>query len=153
MLHCSQCSPEIISFQIVFCSLKKIHFNFTTNLQSLLYIYPVLSGCVDRNRKFPCGNSLIWYKTLTHYHRHTMSKWGQSDKYIAAWIHHISNKMIQAPGLPPFLTLYHALTLEAFNCPTKTIVPKIIAHSWIPSHRNFFITLTCCMWVLYIATN
>ena len=49
--------------------------------------------------------------------------WGQSDKYIKAWIHRIRNKMIQAPIFPPVLSLHHPPTLEAFNRPTKTNIP------------------------------
>ena len=30
-----------------------------------------------------------------------MSTWGQSDKYIAAWIHHISNKRFRHHGILP----------------------------------------------------
>ena len=41
-----------------------------------------------------------------------MSTWGQSEKSIAAWIHHLRKKRIQSPGLPPLLTIHHPPTLE-----------------------------------------
>ena len=108
-LHCSQCSPEIISFQIMICwhSLKKLHVNATKNMQSLLYICFLLSGCVKYNKKFPCGKSLFREKTLTHYHHRTMSGLSQYKKYIAAYIHCRSTKNIQATGRPPLIMIHH----------------------------------------------
>ena len=43
-----------------------------------------------------------------HYNIYT---WDQYEKAIAAWLHHIRNKMIYAPGGHPFLTIHH-LTVE-----------------------------------------
>ena len=65
------------------------------------------------------GKLFFWNKTLTHYHHRTMSMWVQYEKSIAAWLHHISNKFIQAPRKSPLLTLNHTHTLEASTCPTK----------------------------------
>ena len=120
MLHCSQCLPEIISFQILFF----LHINITTTFQSLIYICLVLSGCINYNRKFPCGNSLFRDKILTCYHHRIMSTWFQYQKSIASWIHHINNKRIQAPGRLPFFALHHPPTLEAYTRPTKNISYK-----------------------------
>ena len=153
LLHCSQYLPEIISFYIMVCSFKKKHVNVTTNLQSFLYIFLVLSVCVKHNRTFAYGNSLLRDKKLTHYHHHTMSTWGQNEKSIKAWIRCIRNISIKALGHNPSLKLQQSPTLEASNRLTKTIVPPKFSHSWIPSHWNFFITLICGIWVLYITTN
>ena len=154
MLHCSQFLPEIISYQIMVCwhSSKK-HVNVTTSLKNLLYLCLVFPGYIKHNRKFPCGNSIFQDKTVMYYIHHTMSMWGQYDKSIAACIHHISVKRIQAPGRPPFLTIHHPPTFESSTRPTKNSCSPKIAHGWIPSHWNFFITLACEMRVLYITTN
>ena len=101
------------------CSLNRLHVNVTTNLQSLIYIFLVLLGFVNYNRKLTCGKLLFWDKTLTHYHHRTMSTWSEYEKSISAWIHHIMRKIIQAPGRPPFLTLHHRPTLEYFTHLTK----------------------------------
>ena len=85
---------------------KKIHVKSTTNFQGLLYICLVLSSCVEIYKKFPSVNSLLWVQTLTRYLQRTISKWGQSDKYPAAWICCTRTKRIQAPGRPPFITLH-----------------------------------------------
>ena len=130
-----------------------IYVNVTTNLQSFLYLCLVNSGCVKHNMKFPAGNSLFQDKTLTCYHHCTISTWGQSEKSIVSWIYCIRNKKIQAPGRPPFLALHHPATLEASTYPTKSLVPAKKSHSWILSHRNFFITLACGIRVLCIATK
>ena len=98
--------------------LKK-HVNVTTSFQSLIYLCLVLSGCVKHSRKLLCENSLFWDNKLARYLHHTMTTWGQSEKSIAAWIHHIRIKMIQYPGLPPFLVLHLPPTLEASTRPTK----------------------------------
>ena len=79
--------------------------------------------------------------------------WSQSEKSIAAYIHHIRNKSIQDPGLPPFLTIHHPPTLEASTRSTKNACSSKNSHSFILSHRNLFITLACGIWVFYIVTN
>ena len=89
-------------------------------MQCLIYIYFIISGCVKSIRKLYCGNSLFWEKSLTRYLQRTMSMWGQSEKSIAAWIHCIRNKGVQAPGRPSFLTLHHPTTLEDSTRQTKT---------------------------------
>ena len=48
-----------------------------------------------------------------------MYMWGQTEKFIAAWIHHISNIRIKAPRHPPFLTLIHPPNLEASTRPNN----------------------------------
>ena len=96
-----------------------ICFNVTTNLQSLLHLYILISGFAKHKIKFPCGNSLFQDKTLTHYHNCNMSTWYQYEKSISSWIHFISNKRIQAPGHHPFLLLNHPPTFEASNHQTK----------------------------------
>ena len=53
------------------------------------------------------------------YHHRIISTWVQYEKSIAAWIHHINNNKILAPGRPPFLTLHHPLTIEASTCSYK----------------------------------
>ena len=120
MLHYSQFLPGIIIFRIIICSFKKLHVNFTKNLQSLLYLCLILSLFVKQNRNFPCVKSRFWDKTLTYYNHRTMSTWVQSKKSIAAWIHCIRNKGVQAPGRPSFLTLHHPTTLEDSTRQTKT---------------------------------
>ena len=85
----------------------------------LLYICLILSGCVQQHSKFSCGNSLFQVQTLMYYPHLTMFTWGQSDRYISAWIHGISTKQIQTPGCLPFLTLHHLSTLEYSTIPTK----------------------------------
>ena len=47
-----------------------------------------------------------------------MSTGVQSNKSIAACIHHIRNKRVQAPVRPPFLSLHQPPTHEASTCPT-----------------------------------
>ena len=91
----------------------KLNINVTKQFPSLLYIYPVLSGCVKYNSKLPCSNLLFREKTLTCYIYHTMSTWRKSEKSIPAWIHHIRTKNIQAPWRRPILMLHHPPTLEA----------------------------------------
>ena len=111
LLHCSQCLPEIISYQNMVCwhSSKK-HVNVTTSLKNLLYLCLIFSGYVKHNRKFPCGNSIFQDKTVMYYIHHTMSMWGQYEKATSAFIHHIRTKMIQSQGHPPFLTIHHSPT-------------------------------------------
>ena len=59
----------------------------------------------------------------------TISKWGQSEKTIAAWLHSISTKRIHALGRPPLLTLHHPPTLEYSARPTKnSCSSKIFTH-------------------------
>ena len=53
------------------------------------------------------------------YLQHMISTWGQSEKYVAAWTHHIRTKRIQASGRPLFLTLHHPPTLEDSTFLTK----------------------------------
>ena len=107
-------------------SLNRLHVNVTTNLQSLIYIFLVLLGFVNYNRKLTCGKLLFWDKTLTHYHHRTMSTWNEYEKSISAWIHRIRTKRIQAPGRPSLLTLNHPPTLEASTCATEmSCLPKI----------------------------
>ena len=97
----------------------KTHVNITKNLQSLLYLCRLNSGCFKHDSKFPCGKSLFQYMTLTRYLHRIISTWGQYEKSIEAWVHHIRNLRIQAPGCPPFLTLHHPTTIEAYTRPTK----------------------------------
>ena len=53
---------------------------------------------------------------------------GQYDKFIAAWIQCISNKIIEIREGPPVITLQHPPTFEACTCPTKTIPYKRYTH-------------------------
>ena len=53
------------------------------------------------------------------YLRRNISTWGQSEKYIEAWIHFIMNKSIQAPGRHTFLMLHRPPTFAASASPTK----------------------------------
>ena len=82
-------------------------------------------------------------KTLTHYHRCTMSTWGQTEKSIKEWFHHIRDIRIKSPGSPTILTPHHPPTLEDSTYPTKNNWSSKIAHIWIPSHQKFFTTLIC----------
>ena len=125
------------------CPLFKLHVNVTNNSQSLfspLYFQVVLSII-----KLPLWQLTLRDKTLTKYHNQTMSTWDQTVKSTGAWLQHISNIMVNAPRRPPFLTLHHPPTLEASICPNKNVALLKIAHSWIPSHLKFFITLICGM--------
>ena len=99
--------------------MKNIYVADTKKLQSLLYLCLVLSGCVEHSRKSLCVNSLFLDKKLTRYLHKIISKWGQCEKCIDAWIHLIRAKRIEAPGLLPFLTLHHPPTLEGSACPTE----------------------------------
>ena len=63
-------------------------------------------------------------RKLMWYHQRNMSTWGQSEKYIAAWIHSIRDKSINASGRTTFLTLHQPPTLEASTHPTKTVPYK-----------------------------
>ena len=103
--------------------------------------------------KFPCGNSLLGVQLLTRQLHCTMYTWEQSEKARNEWLHRISNEKIQAPGQPPFFTLYHLPTLKDSTRPTKRSCYSKNLHSLIPSHCNFFITLEFGMWLLYMATN
>ena len=78
--------------------------------------------------------------------------WDKYEKYMAAWIYHISTARIQAPEVTILLTKHRPTTLEDCTCPTKCFCPNN-AHSLNNSHRKFFITLTCGIQVLYIETN
>ena len=131
----------------------KLRVSATTNLQSLVYLCLVISSCVKKRRKFPCGNSLFRFHTSMYYLHRTISTWLKYDKSIGAYIHCIRTKSIQAPGYPPFLTLNHPPNLEASNFLTKIIFSPKIAHSLIPSYRTFFRTSACGMLVFPIATN
>ena len=79
----------------------------------------LISGCIKQCRKFPCGNPLFQEQILTRDLHYTISTWGQSEKAIAACLHHIGTEKIQAPGRPAFLTLHHPPTLESPTWPTK----------------------------------
>ena len=109
---------------MIVCSLKKLHVNVTTNLQSLLYLCLVLSGCVKHNRKFPCGNLLFRDRKLTRYHHCTISTWVQSENSIAEWLQHIRNKSIQAPWRPPLINVHPPPTPEASTFPIKILPYK-----------------------------
>ena len=122
-------------------------------MKSILFPCLGFLGCVNNIRKLSFENSLFWDKTLTRYYHCTISTWDLSKKSTSSWLHSFRTKRTQAPGRPPFLTLNHPPTLEASTRPTKTIVPTKIAHSWIPSHRTFFITFICGMRILYTTTN
>ena len=128
-------------FILWFVILEILHVNFTTSLQSLLYLCLVLSGFLKHNRNFTCGKSLFLDKTLTRYHHRTMLTWVQNEKFIASWIHRISNIRVQTTGRHPFLILHHPPTLEASSLPIKTIFPLKISHSWIPYHQSFFVII------------
>ena len=112
---------KILVVKLLFVDIlqNKLHVNATTNLQSLLYIFLVLSGCVKQSRKLPCGNSLFRVHTLTHYLHYTMYIWDRYEKDTSACIHCIRSKSIQDPGRPPLLTLHQPSTLEASTCMTK----------------------------------
>ena len=88
-------------------------------IQSLLYICLVLSGCVKHSMKFPCGISILQYKTLTQYIHHTISTWEQYEKTISSWIHRIRTIRIHYPRRLNFLILHYSQTLEDSTCPTK----------------------------------
>ena len=135
------------------CDRARTPVNVTTNVQSLLYLCLVLSGFVKHNRNFPCQNLLLWDRTPTRYNYRIMSTWGKYEKSIKSWVQCIRNKRIKAPGRPHFFILHHPPTLEASTFPTEIMVPTKIAHSWISSHWNLFITLICGIQVFYIATN
>ena len=49
----------------------------------------------------------------------TMFTWGQSEKYIAEWTHHIRTERLQAPGYPQLLTRHHPNNPEASTCLLK----------------------------------
>ena len=132
---------------------KKLHVNATTNLQSLLYLCRLVSGCVNQRRKFPCDNKTLWVKNSMRDILCPMLTWGKSEKSIYACLHHTRTKIIQAPGRPLLLMLHQPTTLEAYTCLTKKYCSYKIAHSSIPSHRTFFTTLECGMRVLYIVTS
>ena len=83
-----------------------------------------------------------------------MSMWGKYEKSIAAWIHHIIAKIIQAPGRPPPSSYY--TTQPPLKIPLaqlKSLVLPKIAHIWILSYQTYFKKLACGIWVLYIKTN
>ena len=60
--------------------------------------------------------------------------WGQSEKSMAAWLHHIRTESIKAPGCLDFLKRYHLNALEASTRPTK--------NTHFSKHRIFFVPLT-----------
>ena len=95
----------------------------------------------------------IFTSFLRQTHNHRTLFWGQSEKSMAAWIHHIHTETIQDPGRPLFITKHQPPTLEASTRPTKTSCLSKIAHSSIPSYQTFFITLSCGIWLFYIVTN
>ena len=99
-----------------------MHVNVTTNLQNILYLCILLSGCFKYNRNLPCENSLFLKKTLTCYLHCTISMWGQTEKSMAAWLHHIRNIQIRAPRRPPLLMLHHPPKFDASTLPTKNNV-------------------------------
>ena len=78
-----------------------------------------ISGCVKHVRKLPCGNSLFQFHILTRYLHYTMSTWGQYEKYTSEWTLHTNTKNNQAPGCPPFLTIYHPPNIEYSTRPNK----------------------------------
>ena len=112
------CNYQFSNYGLLIFFLK-LHVNVTTNLQSLKYIYLLLSGGVKHKSTFPCGKSLLQDKKLTNYLCRTMSTLVKSEKSISSWIHSISNKRNQAPDRPPFLTPHQQPTLESSICPNK----------------------------------
>ena len=55
--------------------------------------------------------------------------WGQSDKSIKSWLHHISTERVQALGCTPLFTLHHPPTYPPLKLP--------LAQLKINSYKNY----------------
>ena len=89
----------------------------------------VILGCVKERRKFPCGNSLFWFQTLSRDLHRTMSTWGKYDISIAAWLHGISNEKYRPQDIPPYLRNTTQPTYKLPLTRLKRLFPPKIAHS------------------------
>ena len=80
--------------------------------------------------------------------KYSMEGWVQSEKYMAPFLHSILTARIKVSSIDTTHSLLK-LPLDLI----KNIVHQKLAHSSIPSHWTFFITLTPGIWVLYIVTT
>ena len=118
-------------------------------MQSLLYLYLVPSGCVKRSEKLPRVKPL--YRTINQHLIFTATCPNGSNMRNPE-INGSTASGIKWSRPQDVLPSLRFTTHPSFNIPLyqlKSLVPPKNAHSQIPSHWTFFITLSCGMRILY----